>query len=100
MNDFFIENTENKEKYILVAVATGDEEAAWDSLDELADLLDTAGGETVMQVVQNLVHPDKSTYIGKGKAAELRKSIEIHEADGIHIKAYVPRVLAAKKGLI
>ena len=83
MNDLLTENTDHIEKYILVAVATGDEEAAWDSLDELADLLDTAGGITVMQVVQNLAHPDKATYIGKGKAMELRESIEIHEADGI-----------------
>lgn len=77
------ENIENTEKYILAAVASGDEEAAWDSLDELADLLDTAGGVTVFQVVQNLAHPDRSTYIGKGKAEELREAIEIHEADGI-----------------
>ena len=83
MNDLLTENTDHKEKYILVAVASGNEEAAWDSLDELADLLDTAGGETVMQTVQNLAHPDRSTYIGKGKAAELRESIEIHKADGI-----------------
>ncbi len=83
MNDLLTENTDHIEKYILVAVASGNEEAAWDSLDELADLLDTAGGETVMQAVQNLAHPDKSTYIGKGKAAELRESLEIHEADGI-----------------
>ena len=83
MNDLLTENTSQIEKYILVAVASGKEEAAWDSLDELSDLLDTAGGETVMQTVQNLAHPDKSTYIGKGKAAELRESIEIHEADGI-----------------
>ena len=83
MNDLLTENTDHTEKYILVAVASGDEEAAWDSLDELSDLLDTAGGETVMQVVQNLAHPDKATYIGKGKAAEIREAIEIHEADGI-----------------
>ena len=75
--------SDNCEKYILVAVATGDEEAAWDSLDELADLLDTAGGETIFQVVQNLAHPDKATYVGKGKAEELREMIDIHEADGI-----------------
>jgi len=75
--------SDKSEKYILVAVSNGDEESAWDSLDELADLLDTAGGITVMQAVQNLAHPDKSTYIGKGKAEELRESIEIHEADGI-----------------
>ena len=83
MNDLLTENADHIEKYILVAVASGNEEAAWDSLDELSDLLDTAGGETVMQTVQNLAHPDKSTYIGKGKAAEIRESIEIHEADGI-----------------
>lgn len=77
------DNAISEEKYILVAVATGDEEAAWDSLDELAELLDTAGGVTLFQVVQNLVRPDKATYIGKGKAEELRESIEIHEADGI-----------------
>lgn len=83
MNDLITENTEHIEKYILVAVAAGDEEAAWNSLDELADLLDTAGGVTVFQTVQNLAHPDKSTYIGKGKAQELRESIGIHDADGI-----------------
>ena len=77
------DNAISEEKYILVAVATGDEEAAWDSLDELAELLDTAGGVTLFQVVQNLVRPDKATYIGKGKAEELRESVEIHEADGI-----------------
>ena len=71
------------EKYILVAVAVGDEEVAWDSLDELSALLDTAGGITVFQTVQNLKHPDKATYVGKGKAMELRDSIEMHEADGI-----------------
>lgn len=77
------ENTDKTEKYILVAVASGDEEAAWDSLDELADLLETAGGVTVFQTVQNLAHPDRATYIGKGKAAEIKESIEIHKADGI-----------------
>lgn len=77
------ENTIKEEKYILVAVETGDEEEAWDSLDELSELLDTAGGITIFQTVQNLVRPDKATYIGKGKAEELRELIEIHEADGI-----------------
>lgn len=76
-------NQTEAEKYILVAVATGDEEAAWDSLDELAELLDTAGGVSLVHLVQNLPHPDRATYIGKGKAAELREMAEIHEADGI-----------------
>ena len=73
----------HSEKYILVAVASGDEESAWNSLDELSDLLDTAGGVTACQVVQNLDHPDRSTYIGKGKAEEIRDMLEIQEADGI-----------------
>ena len=60
------ENTIKEEKYILVAVETGDEEEAWDSLDELSELLDTAGGITIFQTVQNLVRPDKATYICKG----------------------------------
>ena len=73
----------HSEKYILVAVASGDEESAWNSLDELSDLLDTAGGETVCHVVQRLQRPDRSTYIGRGKAAEIREMIEMYEADGI-----------------
>ena len=74
---------EKAECYILVAVATGDEEKAWASLDELAELLDTAGGETACQVVQNLQHPDRGTYIGKGKALEIRDMLEVQEAAGI-----------------
>ena len=77
------EKIEHSERYILVAVATGNEEKAWASLDELADLLDTAGGVTVCQVVQNLQHPDRGTYIGKGKALEIRDMMDIHDADGI-----------------
>ena len=77
-----IERIERSERYILVAAAP-DEEKAWASLDELSDLLDTAGGETVCHVVQRLQRPDRSTYIGRGKAAEIREMIEIYEADGI-----------------
>ena len=77
------DNTVSREKYILAAVAAGDEEAAWDSLDELKDLLETAGGEAICHVVQNLPHPDRASYVGRGKAAELRELAQIHEADGI-----------------
>ncbi len=70
------------EKLILVGVATeGEDEEA--SLDELAELVRTAGGETVSRVIQNreAVHP--GTYVGKGKIQEIRELIEIVEADGI-----------------
>ena len=74
---------QEKEKYILVGIAENDEEEAYSSLDELADLLDTAGGETLFQFIQKREHPDPATYIGKGKAEELRELIDMHEADGI-----------------
>ena len=72
---------EMKETYILVAVGT--EEATEASLRELSELLDTAGGEAVDCVTQNLMHPDPATYIGSGKAEELRWIMEEEGADGI-----------------
>lgn len=78
-----MDQIEKTEKYILVAVSSGNEEAAWASLTELEELLETAGAEACVHVVQNLAHPDKSTYIGKGKALEICELLKIHEADGI-----------------
>ncbi len=70
-----------KESYILVGVTSGGEDNP--SLDELEALLETAGGEAVFKVTQHLDKPDPATYVGKGKAEELRLLIEIHEATGI-----------------
>ena len=72
-----------KEKYILFAVSYGDEEKAEKSIEELEELLETAGGESVAFMVQNLEKPDRTTYIGKGKALELKEMIEFLEADGV-----------------
>ena len=75
------EAVEEKEAYILVAVGSG--EAVETSLKELAELLDTAGGEALDTVTQDLPHPDPATYIGSGKAKELRWIMEEEGADGI-----------------
>ena len=48
-----IQTEEKKEKFILVGVETGKDRME-ESLSELAELLDTAGGETVGRVIQNL----------------------------------------------
>ena len=72
-----------KEKYILFAVSYGDEEKAEKSIAELEELLETAGGESVAFMVQNLEKPDRATYIGKGKALELKEMVEFLEADGV-----------------
>lgn len=45
MAHFTTETIDEKERYILIAVSRGDQEAAEASLDELERLLDTAGGE-------------------------------------------------------
>ncbi len=76
-------NTEQKERYILIAVATEDEEQTQKSLDELSELLETAGGEAEAYFIQRLPHPDNGTYVGSGKAEEIRIYAEAIEADGI-----------------
>ncbi len=74
---------EKPERVILVAVSDGDEDKVNESLDELAELVATAGAETVGRMTQNRekIHP--GTYIGKGKIEELKLYIESMEATGI-----------------
>ena len=77
-------NTEHKaERYLLLAVACDDEEKAWASLEELAELLETAGGEATEGIVQRLPHPDTATYVGSGKAQKLCDLLDAYDADGI-----------------
>ena len=73
-----------KERYIEIAVSTGqDTDAVGSSLNELARLLYTAGGECVYQVIQTMESPSPATYIGKGKVDELRELVDAYEADGV-----------------
>ena len=50
-----------------------EENATEESLDELAALLDTAGGICLVTVLQNKSTPDPRTFIGEGKAAEIKE---------------------------
>ena len=77
-----IQTEEKKEKFILVGVETGKDRME-ESLSELEELLDTAGGETVGKVIQNLESINKATYIGKGKVEEIKELAEELGADGI-----------------
>lgn len=78
-----IETGRKKEKVILVAAALDDMEKAEQSLDELGELVKTAGAEVVGQMIQlrDAVHP--GTYIGSGKLDELKWLVWEKEADGI-----------------
>ncbi len=64
-----------REKIILVGVILPgrDEDDVETHLDELAQLIDTAGADVVARVVQRRREPDSATYIGKGKAEELHE---------------------------
>lgn len=77
------DNFEEIEKVILVAVSTTDVEAAEESLDELEELVNTAGAQVVGRMIQNLEHVNNATYIGSGKVEELKDLIWETEATAI-----------------
>ena len=58
-----------------------EENACDESLDELAALLDTAGGLCLGTVLQNRAAPDPRTFIGEGKAAEIKELVQRLGAD-------------------
>ncbi|MBY0759212.1 GTPase HflX [Sellimonas caecigallum] len=78
-----IDFSKKKEKVVLVAVALEEEEKAKSSLEELEELVKTAGAEVVGTVIQNrdAIHP--GTYVGSGKLDELKWLVWETEADGI-----------------
>ena len=81
--DCMYETKENIEKVILVAVSTGNEEDAMESLDELEELVKTAGAEVVGRIVQNLEHINNATYVGTGKVQEIKDLIRETDAAAI-----------------
>ncbi|MGN0416338.1 MULTISPECIES: GTPase HflX [Anaerostipes] len=74
---------EFKEKVILVAVATEDVHDTEESLDELAELVKTAGAEVAARVIQIRETPHPGTYIGKGKVDEVQALLFGTDATGI-----------------
>jgi GTPases len=50
-------------------------------LDELAFLAETAGAVAVKRFIQKLPHPDNRTFVGKGKAEEIKNYIDTNEVD-------------------
>lgn len=72
---------EIKESYILVAVSDSAEDNR--SLDELEALLETAGACCVCKVSQHLNNPDPATYVGSGKAYEIKDLVHMLNATGV-----------------
>jgi GTPase len=74
-----------REKIVLVGVGIQpqrDEETDA-SLDELAELIDTAGADEVARIIQRRQAPDPATFIGKGKVEELRELCLQLDADTV-----------------
>ncbi len=72
------------ERVVLVGVWTDGSAADADaSLAELAALAETAGSEVLEGMIQRRSKPDPSTYIGSGKAAELRDVVLATGADTV-----------------
>ena len=51
------------------------------SMEELAALVETAGGETVAMLIQNRPTPEPRSFIGDGKVQELKGIIEMNDCD-------------------
>jgi GTP-binding protein HflX len=68
---------ESKELTVIIGLVTANQpiERTKEYLDELAFLVDTAGGKVVKRFMQNLDHPDSRTYLGSGKMMEVKEYI-------------------------
>ncbi len=76
-----------RQRALLVGAGAGADsvEDAEASLEELALLADTAGAVPVESVLQKRRTPDPKTYVGKGKAEELRELVEARDIDVVII---------------
>lgn len=51
------------------------------SMEELAALVETAGGEVIITLIQNRPSPDPRSFIGDGKVAEMKALIALNDCD-------------------
>ena len=81
MND----TTKKKERAVLAGLAANSmdlsERSTEESMEELASLVETAGGEVVGSLLQQRAAPDPRSFIGGGKVAELKELIANAECD-------------------
>lgn len=74
------------ERVVLAGIWTeGTSTDAENSLRELAALAETAGSEVLDGIVQRRAKPDAGTYLGSGKAQELREIVAATGADTVII---------------
>ena len=78
MSEKFVVYEEKIETAVLIAVSTQlqNREKTEEYLDELAFLVETAGGVPVARFIQPLDHPNSVTYLGTGKLEEVKQYIK------------------------
>jgi len=76
------ETDEIRDKVVLVGlnspVLKKEENADDDTMEELAALVDTAGGQVMGSILQNRATPDPRTFIGEGKVEEVKQFCQDH----------------------
>lgn len=78
-----IQMDEAKERFFLVGVSEHDGDDAIDSMEELKDLVETAGAAVLGSLIQNRERMHPATYVGKGKIEEIRACLSQTDATGI-----------------
>ena len=80
-----LDTTEKRNRAVLVGLDAfslpREENATEESMEELSDLLETAGGVCVGMVTQSKDSPDPRTFIGEGKVGEVKQLVEAMDAD-------------------
>lgn len=81
-----MENTEIKrERAVLAGLSAASmdesERSTEISMEELAALVDTAGGDTVAIIMQSRPTPDPRSFIGDGKVREMKELIAMNDCD-------------------
>lgn len=72
-----------EERVILIAVSVEDEDDTRASVDELEELVRTAGAVTVDKIIQNRERIHPGTYLGKGKIEEVKQRVWELGATGV-----------------
>ena len=76
-------NREARDYAVLVGLRSpvlGEDSADEESLMELSELVETAGGETADMILQAREKPDPHSFIGEGKVEEVRRMVENEKA--------------------
>jgi GTP-binding protein HflX len=77
-------NTRSERVFLVgVELKSRDRAELRESLDELAELAQTAGAEVISDGIQKMESPNAATFIGKGKAEEFSNFCKRHDVDTV-----------------